>query len=359
MGNFHVTESGKTLVTLIPGDGIGPEVVDSTVRIIEATGAPIEWEERHAGERVFLEGLPSGVRQDTIDSIRKTRVVMKGPLGTPVGYGEKSANVTLRKLFETYGNIRPAREYPGVKTPYSGRGIDLVVVRENVEDLYAGIEYMITPGVAQGLKLISRKGTEKIVRLAFELARAEGRESVVAMSKANIMKMTEGTLKSVFEEVAPEYDDIESWHVIVDNAAHQLVKLPEQYSVLVTTNMNGDILSDLSSALIGGLGFAPSANIGNEVFIAEAVHGSAPNTSGQRRIGFAMRFIPTSVAQLVGDRDSATLVRGVDRFDHFDHEPRATVDRDPAMTALHERVTNATAQRLYRGTGVTSFTRDG
>ncbi|MGB1627089.1 MAG: isocitrate/isopropylmalate family dehydrogenase, partial [Miltoncostaeaceae bacterium] len=138
MGNFHTTESGKTLVTLIPGDGIGPEVVDSTVRIIEATGAPIEWEERHAGERVFLEGLPSGVRQDTIDSIRKTRVVLKGPLGTPVGFGEKSANVTLRKLFETYGNIRPAREYPGVKTPYSGRGIDLVVVRENVEDLYAG-----------------------------------------------------------------------------------------------------------------------------------------------------------------------------------------------------------------------------
>ena len=284
MGNFHTTESGKTLVTLIPGDGIGPEVVDSTVRIIEATGAPIEWEERHAGERVFLEGLPSGVRQDTIDSIRKTRVVLKGPLGTPVGFGEKSANVTLRKLFETYGNIRPAREYPGVTTPYSGRGIDLVVVRENVEDLYAGIEYMLTPGVAQGLKLISRKGTEKIVRLAFELARAEGRESVVAMSKANIMKMTEGMLKSVFEEIAPEYDDIESWHVIVDNAAHQLVKLPEQYSVLVTTNMNGDILSDLSSALIGGLGFAPSANMGNDVFIAEAVHGSAPKYAGKNVI---------------------------------------------------------------------------
>ncbi len=309
MSNFHVTESGKTLITLIQGDGIGPEVVDSAVRIIEATGAPIEWEERQAGEVVFLEGHASGVRQDTIDSILKTRVVMKGPLGTPIGYGEKSANVTLRKIFETYGNIRPAREYPGVTTPYSGRGIDLVIVRENVEDLYAGIEYMNSPGVAQGLKIISRKGTEKIVRLAFELARAEGRESVVAVSKANIMKMTEGMLKSVFEEVAPEYDDIESWHVIVDNAAHQLVKLPEQYSVIVTTNMNGDILSDLSSALIGGLGFAPSANIGNEVFIAEAVHGSAPKYAGKDVINpTAMILSAVMMLRHLGEFDAASLI---------------------------------------------------
>ena len=307
--SFHVTPSGKKLVTLIPGDGVGPEVVESTVRIIEAAGAQVEWEERHAGERVFLEGLPSGVRQDTIDSIKKTRVVLKGPLGTPIGYGEKSANVTLRKLFETYGNIRPAREYPGVKTPYSGRGIDLVVVRENVEDLYAGIEYMATPGVAQGLKLISRKGCEKIVRLAFELARAEGRESVVCMSKSNIMKMTEGTLKRTFEDIAPEYDDIESWHVIVDNAAHQLVKLPEQYSVLVTTNMNGDILSDLSSALIGGLGFAPSANMGNEVFIAEAVHGSAPKYAGKNTINpTAMILSGVMMLRHLGEFEAAALI---------------------------------------------------
>ncbi len=324
MGNFHITESGKKLVTLIPGDGIGPEVVDATVRIIEATGAQIEWEERHAGERIFLEGLPSGVPQDTIDSIRKTRVVLKGPLGTPVGYGEKSANVTLRKLFETYGNIRPAREYPGVRTPYSGRGIDLVVVRENVEDLYAGIEYMLTPGVAQGLKLISRKGTEKIVRLAFELARAEGRESVVALSKANIMKMTEGMMKSVFEEIAPEYDDIESWHVIVDNAAHQLVKLPEQYSVLVTTNMNGDILSDLSSALIGGLGFAPSANIGNEVFIAEAVHGSAPKYAGKNVINpTAMILSGVMMLRHLGEFEAAALM---------ENAVIATLEEGKAMT---------------------------
>src|SRR5262249_36282255 len=179
------------------------------------------------------------------------------------------------------GNIRPVRELPGVKTPYSGRGIDLVVVRENVEDVYAGIEHMQTPGVAQCLKLISRKGCEKIVRLAFEFARAEGRKKVACATKSNIMKLTEGYLKRTFEEIAREYPDIESWHIIVDNCCHQLVKKPEQFDVIVTTNMNGDIMSDLTSALVGGLGFAPSANLGNDVAIFEAVHGSAPKYAGK------------------------------------------------------------------------------
>ena len=275
-----MTETSR-LVTLIAGDGIGPEVATAARRIVDATGAPIEWELHEAGAEVFKKGLPTGVPQDTIDSIARSRVVLKGPLETPVGFGEKSANVTLRKLFETYANIRPARELPGVVTPYSGRGIDLVVVRENIEDLYAGIEHMQTPGVAQCLKLISRKGCEKIVRLAFEFARAEGRTSVACATKANIMKLTEGLMKRTFEEIAPEYPDIESWHVIVDNCAHQLVKRPEQYDVIVTTNMNGDILSDLTSGLIGGLGFASSANIGSEAAIFEAVHGSAPKYAGK------------------------------------------------------------------------------
>jgi isocitrate dehydrogenase len=218
-----------------------------------------------------------------MDSIRG-RASPKGPLETPIGFGEKSANVTLRKLYETYANVRPVREMPGVRTPYTGRGIDLVMVRENVEDLYAGIEYMQTPGVAQALKLISEKGSEKIARFAFEYARSEGRTKVACATKANIMKLSEGTLKRVFERVAPDYPEIEPWHVIVDNAAHQLVKRPEQFEVIVTTNMNGDILSDLSSALIGGLGFAPSANIGNEVAIFEAVHGSAPKYAGKNVI---------------------------------------------------------------------------
>jgi isocitrate dehydrogenase len=276
--------STKRTVTLIPGDGIGPECVDSARRNIDAVGVDIEWEVRHAGESVFKQGVPSGVPVETIESIRKTRCVLKGPLGTPVGYGEKSANVTLRKLFETFANIRPVREFPGVPTPYSGRGIDLVVVRENVEDLYAGIEHMQTPCVAQCLKLISRKGCEKVVRLAFELARSEGRKSVACATKSNIMKLTEGMLKRTFEEIAKEYPDIQAWHVIVDNCAHQLVKKPEQFDVIVTTNMNGDILSDLTSALVGGLGFAPSANLGNEVAIFEAVHGSAPKYAGKNVI---------------------------------------------------------------------------
>src|ERR671937_136622 len=268
-------------VTLIPGDGIGPECVRAAQRIVEATGAKIDWDEHEAGAEVFKKGLPSGVPPETIESIGRTRVVLKGPLETPVGFGEHSANATLRKLFETYANVRPVRELPGVTTPYSGRGIELVVVRENVEDLYAGIEHMQTPGVAQALKLISRKGCEKIVRFAFELAIAEGREKVHCATKANIMKLSEGLLKRTFEEIAPEYSSIEANHIIVDNCAHQLVKRPEQFDVIVTTNMNGDILSDLSSALVGGLGFAPSANIGNEVAIFEAVHGSAPKYAGK------------------------------------------------------------------------------
>jgi isocitrate dehydrogenase len=276
--------SDPTTVTLIPGDGIGPECVDAARRIVEAAGVPIAWEEREAGAEVFKKGLPSGVPPETIESISKTRVALKGPLETPVGFGEKSANVTLRKLFETYANVRPVREMPGVKTPYSGRGIDLVIVRENVEDLYAGIEYLQTPGTAQALKLISEKGSEKIARFAFEYARSEVRTKVACATKANIMKLSEGTLKRVFERVAPDYPEIEPWHVIVDNCAHQLVKRPEQFEVIVTTNMNGDILSDLTSALIGGLGFAPSANIGNEVAIFEAVHGSAPKYAGKNVI---------------------------------------------------------------------------
>lgn len=300
----YVKKDGKKLVTLIPGDGIGPECIYSAKKIIEAVGVPIEWEEHHAGASIFKKGLESGVPKDTIDSISRTRVVLKGPLETPVGFGEKSANVTLRKLFETFGNIRPARELPGITTPYSGRGIDLIVVRENVEDLYAGIEHMQTPGVAQCLKLITRKGCEKIVRLAFELARAEGRNKVHCATKSNIMKLTEGMLKRTFEEIAPEYPDIESNHIIIDNCAHQLVKKPEQFDIIVTTNMNGDIISDLTSALIGGLGFAPSANIGNEVAIFEAVHGSAPKYAGKNVIN------PTAVIM-----SAVMMLRYLDEFD--------------------------------------------
>ena len=296
-------------VTLIPGDGIGPEVVLAARRVIDASGVTIQWEEAHAGASIFKKGVASGVPSDTIESIARTRVALKGPLETPVGFGEKSANVTLRKLFETFANLRPIREFPGVPTPYSGRGIDLVMVRENVEDLYAGIEHMQTPGVAQCLKLISRKGSEKIARLAFEVARAEGRKRIHCATKANIMKFTEGFLKRTFEEIAPEYPDVAAEHIVVDNCAHQLVKKPEQFDVIVTTNMNGDILSDLTSALVGGLGFAPSANIGHDVAIFEAVHGSAPKYAG-KDVANPTALILSGVMMLrhLGEMDAAQQV---------------------------------------------------
>jgi isocitrate dehydrogenase len=326
-------------VTLIPGDGIGPECVDSARRIVEAAGAPIEWEPAEAGAAVFTKGIASGVPQETMDSIARTRVALKGPLETPVGFGEKSANVTLRKLFETYANVRPVREMPGVKTPYSGRGIDLVVVRENVEDLYAGIEYMQTPGVAQALKLISAKGSERIARFAFEYARSEGRTKVACATKANIMKFSEGEMKRAFEKVAPDYPEIEPWHVIVDNAAHQLVKRPEQFEVLVMTNMNGDILSDLSSALIGGLGFAPSANVGNEVAIFEAVHGSAPKYAGKNVIN------PTAVIL-----SAVLMLRYLGLFD------QAAAVEHAVFVTLESGVLTGDVLGYDRGTPTTDYT---
>ena len=275
------TAATTRTITVLPGDGIGPEVTDAARRIVDASGAGVAWEPCLAGDRAFAAGITSGVPQETIDSIARTRVVLKGPLATPLGRGERSANVSLRGLFETFANTRPVRELPGVRTPYAGRGVDLVIVRENVEDLYAGIEHMQTPGVAQGLKIISRKGCEKIVRFAFEFARSEGRTKVSCATKSNIMKLTEGMLQHVFEAIAPEYPEISAEHLLVDNCAHQLVMAPEQFSVIVMTNMNGDILSDLASGLGGGLGFAPSANIGSGVAIFEAVHGTAPGIAGK------------------------------------------------------------------------------
>ena len=272
------------LVTLIPGDGVGPEITDAARRIIEAAGVAIEWEVAAAGADVFRSGDTTGVPRETVASIERTRVALKGPLETPVGFGEKSANVTLRKLFETYANIRPARQVPGVPTRYDGEGIDFIVVRENIEDLYAGVEYLDTRDVAIALKIISRKGSEKILRYAFELARREGRAKVTCATKANILKLTEGMFKRIFEELAPEYPEIVAEHLIIDNVAHQMVKNPAQFDVLVTTNLAGDIISDEASGLVGGLGFAASGNYGDSVAIFEAVHGSAPKYAGKNVI---------------------------------------------------------------------------
>jgi isocitrate dehydrogenase len=271
----------KTKVTALPGDGIGPEVMSATMRVLEAAGAPIEWEVAEAGAEVFKKGLATGVPRETLESITRNRLALKSPLETPVGYGEKSANVTLRKYFELYANMRPVRELPGVVTPFSGRGIDMVIVRENVEDVYAGIEHMQTTSVAQCLKLMTAPGCERVIRAAFALAKAEQRKKVTCATKANIMKLTEGMMKRVFERVGPEYPEFKQDHIIIDNCAHQLVIAPEQFDVIVTSNMNGDIISDLAAGLVGGLGIAPSSNLGDQVAIFEAVHGSAPDIAGK------------------------------------------------------------------------------
>jgi isocitrate dehydrogenase len=305
----------KRKITVLPGDGIGPEVVDAALVIVKATGAPVEFEKCEAGALAFQKGIVTGIPKETIESIERTRVVLKGPLETPIGYGNRSANVTLRTLFETYGNIRPVRELPGVQTAFTGRNLDIVIVRENIEDLYAGIEYMQTPGVAEGLKIISREGCEKIVKLAFAFAIAEERKAVHCATKSNIMKLTEGLLQRTFEEFAPQYPSIHSKHILIDNCAHQLAMRPEQFDVIVTTNMNGDILSDLTSGLTGGLGFAPSANIGNDVSIFEAVHGSAPDIAGKNKanptaliLSAAMMLRHIGEGKAANDVEQAVLV---------------------------------------------------
>jgi isocitrate dehydrogenase len=296
-------------VTLIEGDGVGPEVIGAARRIIEATGLKVDWEVCEAGAKVFKQGLATGVPPETIASLLKTKVALKGPLETPIGYGEKSANVTLRACFETYANTRPVRTIPGIQTPFSDRSIDFVIVRENVEDLYAGIEYLQTPTVAEALKLITHKGSEKIIRFAFELARSEGRKKVHCATKANILKLTEGLFKRVFEDVSNDYSDIEAHHILIDNCAHQMVITPEMFDVIVTTNLQGDIISDLGSGLVGGLGVAPSANIGDDVAIFEAVHGSAPDIAGQGKVNpTALIFSAVMMLRHLKEFDAAHLI---------------------------------------------------
>lgn len=296
-------------VTLIPGDGVGPEITAVTRRIIDAAGVDITWEEADAGAEVFRRGDTTGVPRETADSIARTKVALKGPLETPVGFGEKSANVTLRKLFETYANVRPAHQIPGVPTRYAGEGVDFIVVRENIEDLYAGVEYLETRDLAVALKIISRKGSEKIIRYAFELARREGRSKVTVATKANILKLTEGMFQRVGEELGAEYPGITHQHLIIDNVAHQMVKDPAQFDVIVTTNLAGDIISDLASGLVGGLGFAASGNYGDDVAIFEAVHGSAPKYAGKNLIN-PTALILSSVMMLrhLGEHQAAQRI---------------------------------------------------
>jgi len=268
-------------VTLIPGDGVGPEIVEACRRVIEAAGVDIEWDVQEAGAGV-MEKYGTPLPNHVLDSIRTNKVALKGPITTPVGSGFRSINVALRQELDLYANLRPARSLEGVRSPY--KDIDLVVVRENTEDLYAGIERQVDEDTAESVKLITRRASERICRFAFEYARREGRRKVTAVHKANILKFTDGLFLETARAVAAEYPDLEFEDRIVDNMAMQLVQKPHLYDVLVMPNLYGDIISDLCAGLVGGLGVAPSANIGDEIQVFEPVHGSAPKYTGMNKV---------------------------------------------------------------------------
>jgi isocitrate dehydrogenase (NAD+) len=268
-------------VTLIPGDGIGPELAEATRRVLEATGVAFEWEVQEAGEAMIAEhGTP--LPEPVLESIRRNKVALKGPITTPVGGGFRSANVTLRQALGLYANVRPARSMQGLETRYED--VDLVIVRENTEDLYAGIEHMVGPDAAESIKIITRAASERIARYAFDYAVANGRRKVTAVHKANIMKLSDGLFLESCRTVAAEYDGrVEFEDRIVDNMCMQLVQKPDLYDVMVLPNLYGDIVSDLCAGLVGGLGVAPGANIGTEAAVFEPVHGPAPKYAGQNK----------------------------------------------------------------------------
>jgi isocitrate dehydrogenase (NAD+) len=265
-------------VTLIPGDGIGPEVTQAVVRILEATGAKFEWERYAAGAEAFEihgEYIPTAL----YESIERNRVALKGPVTTPIGGGFKSINVTLRKKFDLFANLRPIRNLPGLDTKYPG--VDLVIVRENTEGEYVGLEHEVVPGVVESIKVITEKGSTRIAKFAFEYAQKHGRKKIHSIHKANIMKLSDGLFLRCARQVAEQFPDITYGEHLIDNTCMQLVMNPFQYDTLLLENLYGDIVSDLCAGLVGGLGLAPGANLGVECAIFEAVHGSAPDIAGK------------------------------------------------------------------------------
>ncbi|HEX7676178.1 MAG TPA: isocitrate/isopropylmalate dehydrogenase family protein [Bdellovibrio sp.] len=267
-------------LTVIPGDGIGPEIMTQVIRVLKHVHAPFEYEEHQAGE-IALQTLGDLLPEKTVQSINQTRLAIKGPTTTPIGGGHKSINVTMRQKFDLYANVRPVRSLPGVECVC--KDVNLTIVRENTEDLYAGIERMVDENTAESIKRITRKGSERIARYAYDLAQKTSKSKVAIVHKANIMKMSDGLFLKVAQEVGWQYPNIATKDVIVDNACMQLVTKPQQFEVIVTENLYGDILSDLCAGLVGGLGVVPGANIGDKAAIFEAVHGSAPDIAGQNK----------------------------------------------------------------------------
>ena len=293
-------------ITLIPGDGIGPEVSSAVVRIIEAAGVDIKWETHYAGAQA-LSKFGNTLPEDLLESIRRNKVALKGPITTPVGKGFTSVNVGLRKTLDLYANLRPVRTLPGVPARYDD--INLVIVRENTEDLYAGIEHVVVPGVVESIKVITEKASTRVARFAFEYARREGRKKITAVHKANIMKLSDGLFLECFRKVATEYPEIEADDKIVDNACMQLVMRPDQFDIMLLENLYGDIVSDLCAGLVGGLGLVPGANIGELGAVFEAVHGSAPDIAGQG-IANPTALLQSGVLMLryLGEREAAERI---------------------------------------------------
>ncbi|RMG46591.1 MAG: isocitrate dehydrogenase (NAD(+)) [Acidobacteria bacterium] len=293
-------------ITLIPGEGIGPEVTAAVVSIIEASGVEIAWEEHIVGSEAlhqFGDPLPSSV----IQSIKVNRVALKGPVTTPVGEGYPSINVRLRKALDLYANVRPIRSLPGVPSKFGE--IDLVVIRENTEDLYSGLEHIVVPGVVESLKIITEKASLRIARFAFELARREGRRKITAVHKANIMKLSDGLFLDCFRRVSRQYPDIDADDRIVDNACMQLVMNPQQFDVLLLENLYGDIISDLAAGLVGGLGVTPGANLGDGVAVFEAVHGTAPDIAGKNLANpTALLLSAILMLKYIGEREAAERI---------------------------------------------------
>jgi isocitrate dehydrogenase (NAD+) len=299
-------------VTLIPGDGIGPEVTEAALKVVEAAGVAVEWDRVEAGADVVTKhGTP--MPDEALNSIRSNGVALKGPIGTPIGGGFKSANVMLRQALDLYACVRPIRTTPGLGSRYED--VDLVIVRENTEGLYTGLEHRVTEGVVESLKIVTEKASLRIARYAFELARAQGRSSVSAIHKANIMKLSDGLFLECTRRVSRDYPEIELREMIIDNCAMQLVTRPEQFDVLVMDNLYGDILSDLCAGLVGGLGVAPGSNMGTNCAVFEAVHGSAPDLAGRGKANptAVIRSAALLVAHL-GEPDAGRRIEaGVDQ----------------------------------------------
>jgi isocitrate dehydrogenase (NAD+) len=296
----------KHTITLIPGDGIGPEVASSVVRIIEASGVDIAWETHYAGAQA-LEKFGTTLPEELLESIKRNKVALKGPITTPVGKGFASVNVGLRKALDLYANLRPVRALPNVPCRYPN--LDLVVVRENTEGLYSGLEHVVVPGVVESLKIITEKASTRIARFACDFARREKRKKITCVHKANIMKLSDGLFLDCFRKVAMDFPELEAKDMIVDNTSMQLVMRPEQFDMLLCENLYGDIISDLCAGLIGGLGLVPAANIGELGAVFEAVHGSAPDIAGQR-IANPTALLQSGILMLrhLGERDAADRI---------------------------------------------------